>query len=101
ADESHDLESLLIDAQNQQQNFTGELKAQVLARQETLARLIDELKQIVRSGLAASVLQAPAVPVAKKASQPGAKAAETKVVVKAAKPNKARERQKANQAAAA
>jgi len=48
ADESHDLETLLVDALNKQTPFADELKANVLARQDSILKLIDTLASKVQ-----------------------------------------------------
>lgn len=98
ADASHDLETLLIDAQKAGRSFDGELKGRVLASQEVLAKFVDELKLIVKGGLAESKtpVQRSSSPAMPKVTKPVVLDMESKVVVKTRA-----ERQKASQKALA
>jgi chemosensory pili system protein ChpA (sensor histidine kinase/response regulator) len=46
ADESHELEARLLDAQKNNESFTGELKQAVLKKQDVLLKLVDEVQRL-------------------------------------------------------
>jgi chemosensory pili system protein ChpA (sensor histidine kinase/response regulator) len=49
ADESHELEARLLDAQNKNESFDGELKKAVLEKQDILLKLVDEVQKLAES----------------------------------------------------
>ena len=49
ADESHELETTLLTAQEQKQLFEGKLKTEVLAKQDILLKHVDNIKSLVSS----------------------------------------------------
>ncbi|MDX1453640.1 MAG: response regulator, partial [Oleiphilaceae bacterium] len=67
ANESHDLETILLKAQNENQPFVGDLQVSVLAKQDVLIKLVEEVQK--QAGAASQPAAAPAPKPAKAASE--------------------------------